>query len=251
MFPLRILLTAGLALPLVLAAQNTPNAKLFERGMVSSSFISGQTALQSNTTGSPYYDDRWNKGMIELENGQIIRNVPIRYDLSKSIVEYRQDGSVEGYSTELVSSFSWYSFTIADSVHFVTRKESLEPFNKVYEVIVNGQMKLYSKIDLKIQEPNYLPNLDLGNPDKKIIRKENYYIAEGSEITPVNRKIQDNLIFFAPYENELYQFAKEFKIKCRKKTDLIYLISYFNQLKRAEQLPPEENFNLSAANNLR
>lgn len=246
----KYLLAIGAAIPFLLAAQNT-TPKLFEKGMVSSSFISQQPNSQVHTHGSVYYDDKWNKGSITLDNGVVITNVPIRFDLANSIVEYKQNEKIEGYSTQLINTFSWYSFTIADSVHFISANPvKSDPFKDVYEVLVEGQVQLYSKASIRIQEPNYLPTLDLGNPEKRIIHEENFFLFDGQHINVLDKKLKDKIALFTPFENEIDWFVKEQKLKCRKRSDLIQLVSYFNHLLRADKMPTEDIISRSGYRNI-
>lgn len=50
------------------------------------------TALKkTDIEGSPYTNDNWRPGKVVLVNGRVIHKLPIRFDLHKQVLQFRQD----------------------------------------------------------------------------------------------------------------------------------------------------------------
>ncbi|MBV6641522.1 MAG: hypothetical protein KI791_12425 [Cyclobacteriaceae bacterium] len=239
----RLILSSTLLMPFLIFGQGAPKTRLFEKGFVSTSFIDGSTHF-IQAPASAFFDNKWHKGQIELQNGELKTGVHIRYDLINSTVTTKIENEIVAYPTRLVKSFSWYNFVIADSVQFVSIDNPEDPASdNIYEVILKGTPNIIlAKTKVSIQDANYLPALDLGSPEKKVIRRTEFWLYDGDKIYPIHKKLEKNLLVFRPFEKEVYHFARAYKLKSKRKEDLIVMIRYLNRLRlqEAEEIP--ENF---------
>ncbi|MEQ8880391.1 MAG: hypothetical protein RLQ12_12195 [Cyclobacteriaceae bacterium] len=213
--------------------QEAPKVKLFEHGFVSSSFIDGRLQIQTENLDAVYFDKNWHKGNVEMKDGNTRSGVYLRYDLIRSEVNIIENESIIAYPTRLIKRFGWYDYFIADSVKFISLfdQKSRYAVEEIYEVVVPGSPHiLLKKTELEVQEPNYLPALDLGSPERKFVRHKNFFLYDGKRIVALDRKLANNLIAFNPYFREVFLFAKEHKLKCRKEEDLKTIVKHLNNL---------------------
>ncbi len=231
---LKFLFTLIPFVPLLSNGQEAPKIKIFDKGIVSTSFMDGKFNNQQKVPGAVYFDDKWHKGKIVMKDGSSMSGIYIRYDLLRSVVEVREDDFIKAHPTRFIKGFSWYNFYIADSLHFITLEDHelrRENFDVIYETVLSGEpMSLLATTKISIQEPNYLPALDLGNPERKVINQKKYFMYDGSTLISIEKQLDRNLKAFHPFEKEVYFFAKEYKLKCKREADLKAMVIYFNRL---------------------
>ncbi len=236
----RYILLFILLFPLYIFGQVAPKTRLFEEGLVSGSFMDGRSIHVIESPSSVYFNSNWNKGHVEFQNGRQQDNVYIRYDIASSTVDIRNENEIIAHPARFIKSFSWYDFVIADSVKFVSLEDSSFPSSEnLYQVISTGKPNmLLARTRISIQQANYLPALDLGSPEKKVIRHKEFFIYDGHKVFPIHKKLEKNLSAFQPFEKEVYLFARAYRFKCKREEDLKSMIMYFNRLmlRNAEEI---------------
>jgi hypothetical protein len=60
---------------------------------------------KTNIEGSPYVDDRWLVGKVVFANGRVVNKLPIRFDLNKQTLQFRQD-SLSYFFSDIVREFT-------------------------------------------------------------------------------------------------------------------------------------------------
>ena len=138
----RFLFPLWLLCPFLLQGQEAPKVKLFEKGLVSSTFIDGRLRIQTENPDAVYFDKNWRKGNVEMKDGRTLTGVYLRYDLLRSEIEVREDESIVAYPTRLIKRFGWYDYFIADSVNFVSLIDqtgrSSYALEIVYKIALSG-----------------------------------------------------------------------------------------------------------------
>ena len=180
------------------------------------------------TKGSPYYSDNWKLATIELADGKIFNNVPVKLNLytdefictiqEKQIVLKDkivrrleiQDSAENGATKSRI--FTGY-FSTAESSH------------PVLEVLCAGKatLLLYSK-------KRILDNKSPYGGEKEFSTYETTYIFFNNTISKCEKDADFYLNLFAEKRQMLDAFISANKLKCRSTSDIKKLIDYYNSL---------------------
>lgn len=81
----------------------------FNRSAIVEAFdINGNSLVslkKMNVEGSPYVDSRWLIGRVVFANGRVVNKLPIRFDLNKQTLQFRQD-SLSYFFSDIVREFT-------------------------------------------------------------------------------------------------------------------------------------------------
>ena len=101
-----------------------------------------------------------------------------------------------------------------------------------YEVLVDSDegLSLFVKTEATVKEANYNPALDVGEATSKIVKRPNYYIANGSYANVVKKNKKAFLKIFDGKSSIINLLLKEEKLKIGDEQDLIQIVDYYNSL---------------------
>ncbi len=180
--------------------------------------------------GSPYLDNTFENGKIELIDGSIIPDLKIRYNMYGDFFEIKKADD-----TLIVNKPNLLSSVFYEDKVFVYNPavfEATESANGYYERLVSGTLNLYSKrkVDLKYDE--FVPNYGGGSGTKEYFYRYSIsYFVEISANTILKISNKRHFLKNIPsHYAEMNTYIKKNKINLKKEKDLVSLIKYYNSI---------------------
>ncbi len=186
--------------------------------------------IQSGDTpqvmGNPYLDQRWSISSLSLyENERQIDGNWTRFNIVNYEFEIRTESGVGVLPASRVKNVVLIDSVTKKPRAYVNFREIPDPSKKVkkgfYEVLVDGNLKLFKQIDIEVLLPTYNAALNVGSKDYKMIRKEKFLYFD-KEISVVKRKTLESI------GNSAKSFMKSQETDIEKEEDLIKLFNFIN-----------------------
>ena len=184
--------------------------------------------------GDYYLDTSWKEGNVLLfQDNMTIEGYPLKYDIYNDMLEIDTEEGVKVLEGYRIKSFVWRKDNGKPTYFLSARnyRSETEEITGFFEVLVDGEVPLFSKVDVRIKEPHYYEGIDVGSRDYEILKDQTYYYASGRVVTPLSRNKKGLLMAFADKEEEMSQFFKQNKISFKDEGDLMESFMYYNKLK--------------------
>ena len=187
------------------------------------------------TIGDTYIEDDWMLGDVELLNGKKIDRYPLKYDLKNNELDISYNGEVRTCPAEKIKYFSWNKVGQKNAVKFVNTTYLINvkkgnPREVMAQAYSGNLIGLYKQYYLDFKESTYVPALDMGNKNNKILVKSYYYVLQNNEFFKLSMTLRKNKILFGGKYTEVENHSKENKLKLKKEEDLIKLIKFYETL---------------------
>jgi hypothetical protein len=192
--------------------------------------ISEMPLTEPKTIGTSYLFDTWHLGNIDLGENGMIRNQFIRYDLANQFIEIKFDSIIKAVDGIFVDNFSLVDIdgllrNYVNCNQYVYEDTRLLGF---FEIITDGEYSLFLKTESVFIESDYVMQLDMGTRDHKIIKNEEYYIANNNGVIKVPKSRSNILEIYSSTEG-LKEFLKKEKISTKNASDLKKLVDFLNK----------------------
>ncbi|MCF6307150.1 MAG: hypothetical protein L3J09_04255 [Flavobacteriaceae bacterium] len=182
---------------------------------------------QQSVSGSPYFAEDFQRGIIFKKNIAIKKNVNLRYNASKDLfeIEFNQNQSKVLKQTEDI-------YVIINNKQFVYVPYSQNPdVNGYFEVLSDGKtISLYKKYNKKIREGKKSINSITSDIPPTYISKETLLLVNNDEFTELPKSKKGKIKSFANHHKELKNYIKDNSLNIKKESHLIKLITYYNTL---------------------
>ena len=201
----------------------------------SNNFVTESQGVSSETKGGVYFDSAWSVADITLNTKAKIAGSIAKLNLETNALEINYKGQIKILPASKIYSFSWRNATSNDTVTFVNGhqyKLNGTPIEGFFEIKQTGNWSLLSKPNLVTVKSTYVAPLDAGNPNTKLVKREEFYLMNQSILmkTDLSKKK-----FLSQFSSELQSGIKQFleseKIGTKKIEDLILLTEYLNTSK--------------------
>ncbi|MBO9732777.1 MAG: hypothetical protein J7623_29310 [Chitinophaga sp.] len=179
--------------------------------------------------GSPYLQDDWAIGNVDLVNGKAYKGVALKYDQVKDQVLFKNDKDEMNVFTQPVKSFTINNrkdnSTLLYRNGFTPLKNATEA--SYYQVLADGQTQLLTRIVKKIRDDKAYNS---ATTVRTIDSYQCYFIAKGN--TPVLIKKSDSAVLEALGSNipALKEYIRKERLNVKNDADLAKLIAYYNTL---------------------
>jgi hypothetical protein len=192
--------------------------------------ISEMPLTEPQTIGTSYLFDTWHLGNIDLGENGMIRNQFIRYDLANHYVEIKFDSIIKAVDGIFVNNFSLVDINgllrnYVNCGQYVYEDTRLLGF---FEIISEGEYSLFLRTESVFIESDYVMQVDMGKRDHKIVKEEEYYIANNKGVIKVPRSRSNILEIYSSTEG-LREFLKKEKISTKNASDLRKLVDFLNK----------------------
>ncbi len=177
--------------------------------------------------GHAYIFEEWKNGTITLRSKQLIDGHPIKVDLQNQLIEIRFEDQVKVCSLPMFSKFE------LDGKQYINTNEvesNGDLPSGIAQVLIDGKIMVINHLFTEMKEPTYVPTVDMGDRNKKIIKKEQVYAIKDKTVFELDGKLKRNQKFFGEQYNEVADFAESNKLKFKNQEDLISIIKYYNSL---------------------
>lgn len=187
----------------------------------------------SETKGTVYLHEEWQNGSVYLNNVQLIEDYPLKYDLERNQMEIKLDRAIKVLPLEKIEKFIWENLGTGKEHVFINADKYVEenvPAFGIFEVIIDGNMKLLAKPELDLIKPSYNVQLDVGDKDRKYVKSAAYYLAKNERLFRVENKNKHNFNLFGEHSNDIKKFVADHKLKFKREEDLTKIVEYYNSL---------------------
>ena len=220
---------------LLMSATDSISQIIYPPGRINAHMRSGGLVVPINYVSKTekereqYISDQWNEGTIILLTGDSIHHYPLKYNLTTDAVEVKAKNAVKLVPLDQVQRFYWVEkgqrFDYINSSGYTI---GTTPLAGYLQLLSEGPLNLFKKTFLSVQKANYRPELDVGSPEDRIIRKQIYYVARGTNMLEVKPK--NIYAFFKQHRADIKKYAKRNNLQPKREKDLIAMVDYYNQL---------------------
>lgn len=182
--------------------------------------------------GSTFWSDEWLSGAVKMKNGRVLEGHLLRYDIANESVDLHTVTDVKAIPIKDVAEFTLidikgaHRFVDAPSYFGLNTQGS----GGFFEILVEDEVSLLAKTDLEIQKGNYVAALDAGAATDRVIKKEVYYLMDGTDLVLLPKNKKKRMSVLEEYLEDLDLILKEEKLSLKKERDLITLVSLINKL---------------------
>jgi hypothetical protein len=200
-------------------------------GLSTNETVYGIPQKPGEIIGDYYYHSELRTGSVILENGQVvISKIEFRYHIKSNQLEINYPTGLRVLDGNKVQAFRWINPIGSDQV-FVNANEftingvGLSCF---FEVISDGSSPLLKRRTFEYLPANYVPALNAGSRDDKIIKKDEYYFAKGLILYNVPHSKKKLLENFSGSKVLITEYIQQNKLSLKNQNDLKNLFDYIN-----------------------
>lgn len=193
---------------------------------------SAKNGRMDHAAGSVFLDGKWNTGYVQLQNGTVVSNLPVRYNVYNDQLYYLKD-SVELVLQDLVPEFGYSYTSETGETKTISFRSGYPAINKngnnsFYEVVVGGAVNLLKRRFKHLRQQG----LTTGIISYKIEDTEAWYGYSASKNTIVRIKKNAGPLteLLGPGSvNKLDELIKSNNFKLNIEKDLVRLFEILNQ----------------------
>ncbi len=187
----------------------------------------------TRTLGTYFYDEAWKTGTIYMTNDVVINGHAIRFDVQKNHLEIRDKHQVRVCAFYKIDRFNILS-SLYDTLEFISTNnfnfEDGIPLIGFFEVLSRGDVPLYSRSKIEVIESNYVPTVDMGRRDNKIVIREDYFATKDGIVYEIENSKNKNKYLFDEHFETVKRYAKDHHLKFSKREDLVKIFVFYNGL---------------------
>ena len=190
--------------------------------------------VESSIIGTFYLEDDWGNGEVLLSNNLLVKDYPFKYDLKLNIMEFDIDGEIRVCPYHRIASFSIEEGSA--NRKFVNCKDYQDSEDAAligfFEILLEeeGKLGLFSKREYSITEPTYNIQLDVGEKNSKINKKDVFFLLDGKTVKKVSKSKSESLALFGSNSEQIKKYMKKNKLKFSRKEDLVKIVAHANTL---------------------
>lgn len=229
----KILLLVCFFIPVVLVAQRNDDNQVIMADLYPGEAVETFDLRKRNIKGQPFFNENWLFGHFVFDDGSLSKGgYLLKYDLLNQELIVNLDGSVFVVPTGNISGFTLKN-NIQTTVKlpeyvFVFSKLKELPGRTILEKVVEGKFGMYILHHVTQLKPNYVPALDAGSLNTKIVKKDRYYLWTKGKFLEIPTRKKKAVKFFGKYAIAR-EYMEENKMKVKSEKYLIALINAMNQ----------------------
>jgi hypothetical protein len=219
------------AIPQQLRAQMTMDRITDGDRIGQSDLLYGIPPAPGRTLGDYYLDPKWNTGSVFLKDSERkIEGLPLKYDIKTQTIEILANKAVKVLDARKVKGMVWYDSLTQLGSFFANAGEFTEegvPLAGLIEVMSDGAIPLLCYTTVWIKKADYVPALDVGSRDDKIMKRKTYYYSIDRQLTKISSK-KKLLPVFGDKADAVDAFIKTNDLSVNKPFDLKLIFDFFN-----------------------
>ena len=180
-------------------------------------------------SGSPYFNEAWMKGSLDLSDGRGYENLWLKIDLTDNSLLY-----VDAEGKEMIATSVIRNITLIDSVsgkkYDFVHSSFIRGSGKIergwYQLIVSGMATVYKHFTKIINEAKPYGSATY---EQTIVTGYNYFLLTDSVFSPI-KKFKALTDMLKNKKDELNQYISSRNLKGRSDSDYADLVSYYNSL---------------------
>ncbi len=183
--------------------------------------------------GSFFMNENWYVGSINLYDGRVLENIPLKYNLRDDFLHILdENGENRIMRTNKIKSFRWFNLENKENEEFSNSSDydiHDTPLTGVVKVLVEGKCDLLLHKNLILQKGTYSVVHDAGQKYDEYIINEDFYVDKDDHLQIVKNK-KTVLNIFEEEREKLKSYIKENRINVKKEEGLIAVVNYYNSL---------------------
>lgn len=179
----------------------------------------------SSYKGSPYLNDSFVTGNIEMKDGKTYNNILLRYNIHNDQVEFKNKSETIAIDNPnkiaiiRIDKQEFYYFSFYEN----------EELKKGYlEMVSNGKYALYLRHRVILETASKDGAYHKATKPTFHLQKPNYFIARKDSIPVKVKSADDILSAYKDLEENLKKYTGKKKLKLKKEEDFINLLNYLN-----------------------
>jgi len=212
------------------AQSGVSNSMLFQAGSGTLE-MNELPAKKGETKGTFYYNENWLTGSLKLTTDETIADVPMKLNLLDKTIEIQTKDEIK-----VVNLYRVKNFTLSDGTNNQYFENSLgyinvnSEVNGVFEILVNGDTKLFLNPKVVLLPANYNEAVNAGSNNDKYTRSDKFYIYKNNELKVINNSKSSVLKNLEDKAEQIKTYSKENNLKFKEKEDLIKIVEYYNSI---------------------
>ena len=222
-------LTAGVTV----YGQDTDNKGQLDMTPVAGGFVKEIKFATMQVEGTHYFQDYWSIGDVILFNGSTLEDLQMKFDIEKNHLEIKTENKVKLLEDSFIKEFTLLDSESGSKKKFMNcslYKENGVELIGFFESISDGKMSLFSKMELDIIKASYDAKFDVGDKSDKVLKVENYFIANGENVYRIAKNKKENLKIFGDKSEQITSYLKSEKLSLKDKEDLQKIVAYYNSI---------------------
>lgn len=216
-------------LPLLLIYVNKIQAQVFAEDMKGNAI---RETKYTNINGSPYWDNTWQRGTVKFANGQVIKNMLLKYDQVDDMLLFK---NAKGDSLRFVlpvTEFTLPAQKEGETALPVFRNQfpavDGNNTNNYYEVLYDGKTKFLkrTKKTLVTQPSQYSSAVK----QKDIVQRIDYFISKSGLLVAVKLDKKSFLKVLNDKSSSIDEYAGKNNLNFKKESDCRKIAAFYDSL---------------------
>jgi len=181
-----------------------------------------------NVTGSAYFTEKFQKGIIYKNNTVLKRNINLRYNASRDLIEVAFN-----HNQSKILRQSPNIYAVINNIQYAYIPDSIDEENNGYFIVLleDSNMSLYKKQEKTFREGKKSINSMTSDIPATYKTKESLFLVnEKGELQELSKSKNGKIKSFINHQKELKQYVKGNNLNINKESQLIELVSYYNTL---------------------
>lgn len=184
----------------------------------------------SEMQGSVFLFDDFVLGGFSTRTGlKSIAEYQINFDLFNNQLEVSFDDGIKVCPMYLLSSFSLKN---SDEVYYALELVQGYQLEGIGQMLYDGDLlKIFIRYSINIQEPTYVPALDMGDKNSKVMKKKDIIVLRDGKVIDFSKRLSKNRDFFSKHYQSVKKFVKEKNLDLDNRADIVSLFAFYEGLK--------------------
>lgn len=177
--------------------------------------------------GSPYTNQEFIEGVIEMKKGQIFENIPLRYNIYKGKMEFEKDK----VPYEIIGAEHINKIKLNNETYVYLSSNRNGKIKSFFYVQHNeGSVQLLEKKNVTFKPAEKTKGYVEAKPPRFIEAPSVYYLKFGDQPAVEINKRKHIARLFPTHKSELAKYVKKKRVGIRDAKELLSLINYYQEL---------------------
>lgn len=185
-----------------------------------------------NTTGTPYYHDKYHTGSIYLNDQLAAAGMNLKYNAYRDLFLAVTDVNTPDEEAQVVTKAKGMKILV-NNEEFITLPSVDNRYEmQYYQVVVRGEKVTLLKKNYKlfVEGSRATTSLTRDVPSTYSDRSDFYLLSPTGDFTEVPSSTRKVLALFPEDKKALSAAVKKYRLNLKKEIDLIRFIGYYNRL---------------------
>jgi len=187
-----------------------------------------------NAVSQEFPSEIWHEGKVILTSGDTVRGL-LKYNLESDLVQLNTENVMQTYSARKIIYCEIFDVTVDNFRQFYALPYNIKPNYKVpilFEVLYEGPLTLLARETIVLENnPHYNSYYSYRtNYTRRKLAYDYYFLDQREGISRYNGKKRDLIFIMRRKSNDIKKFMKKNHLRHDKRSDLIKITTYYNNL---------------------